>query len=95
MVQVIFQAIGNNFRLGIGRQGESRKKIDIQKLPTEKEIDVIGDGVFVTAVDISFEGGKPLDTVHAWTNTQGELKIGSSVLEGSTTVGHIRITKEG
>ena len=96
MVQVVFQATGgDNIKLHVGREGDSRIKVDLLKLPTETSVDVVGSGVFVTAVDIGFEGGKQLDTVHAWTNMLKELKIGSSVLEGSTTVGHIKITKEG
>lgn len=95
MVQVIFQAIGENVRLGVGRTGESRKKVDIQKLPTETTIDVVGDGVYITAVDISHEGGKTLNDIHAWTNALGDFKVGSSTIEGSVTVGNIRVTKEG
>ena len=95
MTQVIFQAVGDNVKLGVSRAGESRKKVSLNELPTKVTEKVDGSGVFVTAVDISFEGGKPLNTIHAWINAQNDLKIGSSTLESSATVGNIRITKEG
>ncbi len=96
MVKVIFQAVGDNVKLAVRREGESRKKVDIQSLPSETTEEVEGNGVFVTAVDISLAGGKPLNDIHAWTNALRELKIGGSTIEsGSVIVGNIRITKEG
>lgn len=95
MVKVLFQALGNkNIRLGIGRQGDKRRKIDITALPNELTEDVVGDGVYVTAVDINFMGGKPLGTIHAWTNTLKELVVGKTIVEESIEIEGIRVTKE-
>lgn len=95
MVKVLFQATGSDIRLSSGHFHDCLRRINAKELPSKHTEDITDmDGVFVSAVDISIDGGKTISSTHVYLNNLDELMIDGSRLETPVEKVGIKITKE-